>query len=478
MNDGRVEHESLGPSDAAAFVARELPSTAPDPEPARRIPFWRAMLLFWLLPKRYGPHLAVDSLSRALAAHVLALLAAVLIVVLAVLGESAGIETVSFERLRITLAEFVLESAISTAGTSWSWVSAIAVIGAIPVTQLLLLMLATALMPFCAGGDRASSVWLRSVKNVYWSTTGLWPAAIVMSAVWWYGESSQNTFVASSELAVLATIILLFGVLVVAFVRPFVVGAHRYVGPAAGPAFGPREPRCDDCGYTIIGLPLDANCPECGLPVGDSLPGGRRRPSRWHTHQLRPSGWLELVRLQWAVLRGVDVFRRLPVHEGMSAARHFWWGTLSLFALVSLVVLRVVLGVVDVRSQVYVAIGPTSLLLLVVPLVMQTVVTAAACLANQVRYGIRDYRISAIVCYFASPLMWPLVLIALSGFVAMTEPVRSMLVDHDVELELGVAVLEGPEIILAALAVAALLAIVFWWRRLGSAMRAVRFANV
>lgn len=57
-------------------VAPLLPATAPAPEPARRINFFKALALYWLMPRRYGPHLAVASFRRAIAAHILAMILA------------------------------------------------------------------------------------------------------------------------------------------------------------------------------------------------------------------------------------------------------------------------------------------------------------------------------------------------------------------------------------------------------------------
>jgi len=49
----------------------------------------------------------------------------------------------------------------------------------------------------------------------------------------------------------------------------------RYSGPADGPGWQPRRPRCEGCGYPIVGLPTSSNCPECGRAVAESLSGMR-----------------------------------------------------------------------------------------------------------------------------------------------------------------------------------------------------------
>ena len=278
---------SLSPvcADAASSVTALLPATTAPPDPARRIGFLRAVLLFWLLPKRFGPHLAVGSFKACLAAHALSLLLPLVILYLlfGVPWPSSPSDVPTPNEppatFRENLARIVLREAIDSAQgrAGPSWVPSVLTFGSIPMFELLILMIGTAAMPFAAGGDPAFSVWKRSVKNAYWCTTILMPLSLAASGLLYFDRRVPDIFRVDLPTALPKIgAYLLAALLAVLLVRAIVVGAHRYVGPANGPAFAPREPRCDDCGYLIFSLPLDARCPECGLPVRDSLPGGRR----------------------------------------------------------------------------------------------------------------------------------------------------------------------------------------------------------
>lgn len=459
-------------------VAPLLPATAPTPEPARNVNFFTALLLFWIVPKRYGPHLAVGSWTGALLAHVLSILTAGVSLLLVAISQSQ-LHT-SKLGLREQLAQFVLETAARSAasGGTTDWVTAALFALALPLLELAMLLLAILIMPWYAGGDRAGSVFKRSLKSVYWSTTFLIPVTIAVCGLVLYSVDPEKLLQRYSDLFVAALILVGVGLPLVMFVRMLLTGGARYVGKPDGPAFAPREPHCEDCGYLIVGLPLDSRCPECGLSVAESLPGGRRRPTVWQENELKPAGFLDLLRLQRAVFTQKDFFARLPVHSGLSAARHFWWGTWCLMLLVPLVVLQAIARADWDYGAPPGLIMTGTLFAIFLPLLLQALMMFAACFYGQIRYGIRDYRNSAIVCYYASPLMWLPAMLWLLALLPEWRPLRDWLAGPSILAHLLPGSIDGVEVYLLALLLVFLLLVLVWWLRLCRGLRAIQHANV
>ena len=148
---------------ASDQVAPLLPATASTPEAARRINFFVALLTYWLVPKRIGPHLAVGTWKRAWAAHVIAVLLAAILPVLIVTG-ARWFTPAGLHELRVEAAQVVIATASGAVSISF-WGIVLIPVGVVFGAELLLVLLAILLMPWCAGGDSAGSVFKRSLKN-------------------------------------------------------------------------------------------------------------------------------------------------------------------------------------------------------------------------------------------------------------------------------------------------------------------------
>src|SRR5262249_17596260 len=109
-------------------VAQALPATAAAPESIRRIGFLRGLLLFWLVPRRFGPHLAAASFRRAVTAHVISVLSALAIVAVTWLWIQ-GTRDLSVPGMRAWLATRILVLASESARSPFSWVPALLVVG-------------------------------------------------------------------------------------------------------------------------------------------------------------------------------------------------------------------------------------------------------------------------------------------------------------------------------------------------------------
>ena len=101
-------------------VAQQLNPTAPIPESARRVNFLKALLLFWLLPKRFGPHLAAASFRRALSAHLFAAIIAVAVLLPTVLMDVLELDfgALDLQQWRRELAKRIFDWAEESADPS------------------------------------------------------------------------------------------------------------------------------------------------------------------------------------------------------------------------------------------------------------------------------------------------------------------------------------------------------------------------
>jgi hypothetical protein len=189
---------------------------------------------------RYGPFLAAGSTVRAvLAGAVSIVFLAAVVLGLEFLRERQypPLREMNDERawIREGLAREILELASFSPKTAWTRVPLAAVAKTPLFFEPVLLIVAILLMPWAAGGDRAWSVWKRSVRNVHWSMTICIPLAIVFAVLkcvpvdgdrWrpWPDER----FIVGGFVAFLISLILLL--------RMWFVGAHRYVGPPDRPS--------------------------------------------------------------------------------------------------------------------------------------------------------------------------------------------------------------------------------------------------
>ncbi len=186
-------------------------------------------------------------------------------------------------------------------------------IGAVLSGEVALLVAAALLMPYAAAGERTPRLLGRCVRLTLWATTSL----VVLGLA----EQAIELFVHSHRLVgnLQALAIALY---VAWLVWMWMRSAARYLGAAEGPGWEPRWPRCEACGYRLTGLTAADRCPECGLPVAQSLPDSRRPPA-FALAQSRLQRIPAFLRTFAGVLFDRRFFRRLAIDGGHPAARRF-----------------------------------------------------------------------------------------------------------------------------------------------------------
>src|SRR5437867_2660954 len=138
----------------------------------RRVKLLKAVLLFWILPRRFGTHLAAGRMRDAMLASLISSLvvpitAAVCYVRYITLSKSGSYG------LHRRIAAAVLEAARDSATPGWGWTVSVAVFGGPIALLLVAILLGTVAAPWCAAGDWPLSVWKRSVKLALWTESVL-----------------------------------------------------------------------------------------------------------------------------------------------------------------------------------------------------------------------------------------------------------------------------------------------------------------
>jgi hypothetical protein len=283
------------------------------------------MIPLWFSPKRVGASLAASGWRAAIAAHIATLAVGWGLILWAetyfmpnlfaarrsVLWVEVGAPQMTWsECLRGPLAAWASGLHGATAGPG-GWTQPLLTFAGIEVGAVLL---AVAMMPFAAAGERTRRLFGRCLRLAWWSTT-----MMILLGIGWLLDPLWRRLLALPDewhpvdFAGLG----LFGVWwLVVLLR----SGYRYVGPAEGPAWQARTPRCEKCGYEIVGLPLTTNCPECGRPVKESLPERRTVPAF-----AAAKTWADSVRAFWPTVRAAvtdqTFFDRLAVRRGHVPAR-------------------------------------------------------------------------------------------------------------------------------------------------------------
>ncbi|HPD29601.1 MAG TPA: hypothetical protein PLL20_06380 [Phycisphaerae bacterium] len=333
--------------------------TPPKPVRALWIPWPLAVVLvplFWLLPKRMGPHFAAVRWPGVIVAHLVWVVYGLGCMTVAywtpmfgwaayLTGRTSGHETEALwpdpTISQIARAPMAVLGTLLAGNPEFGvngWVGggadlAIGLAMAVAV-EAGLILLACLLMPYATAGERGQLLFSRSVKLTLWSTTSLPVLGIAFQAI----ELLDYTREQLDELWAGA-----IGLYVLWFVWIWLRSGLRYAGPTEGPAWKPRRPLCETCGYALTGLKSTDNCPECGAAIAYSLPE-RRRPTSWaaaHRLASRPRAFL---RTCWASLR-TDFYRRTTVRTDYPAARRFaiWMCLASLPLVVPFGIIEVLL---------------------------------------------------------------------------------------------------------------------------------------
>jgi hypothetical protein len=259
-----------------------VPEFWPPADPIEPVRAWRihwllaplATIPAVLLPRRMGPHLANSSWAAAYVAHLFSGFVAVGTVFAVAFTFRSGAEpslaSVFLCNPLVELRRALAGSILFLYGMWNGWMEILGTLLALAGIEAGIWIGGLLLIPLYAVGEGARRTYVRCVKLLLWSSACQMPIAwLFMHFAFWadtrlYDENWVVSAWVTCELWWLWAVVRLGG---------------RYGGPKEGPRWQDRRPRCEACGYSLVSLQTDGRCPECGIPVAESLPERRRPPA-------------------------------------------------------------------------------------------------------------------------------------------------------------------------------------------------------
>jgi len=300
-----------------------------------------AIVMLWLTPRRTATRCQHTPLWAAWLAHLLAALIAVVVVVggLAIMGARLGTPGAR-------VAGSAVDAIMQPLATIWAepllsrrWF--VLMLADLLRLETVFLGAAIILVSWSAQDEPLRQTWRHALRTAWLWTGSFIPFLVLLFAVliplrhcvrewfktvyflgqrlglrdyyfWW----DTKTWLAANDEWVIAVSVTAL-VLWILFVLLRAGATPRESTPPD------RTPVCETCGYDLSHTPADSRCPECGVPVDESIGAGVRQPTAWE----RPEGLPRLGALVRcglaAAIRPSRFFRRMQTRRGLPRARAF-----------------------------------------------------------------------------------------------------------------------------------------------------------
>ncbi len=294
--------------------------------------------LFWLMPKRFGPHFAAAGWRAAVVAHIAWGVYGIGSLQM-LWGEYRGYSLISWlagrtpehrglvltpaaglwDILRAPMAALAMRTHHLLASGGGSLAEPLLTWLAIEAGVL---AAALAVAPYISAGERFRSLLGRALRLVLWSST-----SVVLLAWMWQVPTVYPLSYATLGTAVMqpvrVPVVEMMMTVWFAYAAVLIIrGGLRYAGPAEGFGRESLDLQCEACGYCLTGLSTDGVCPECGAAVSDSLPQ-RRRPTRFAVARGLSAKIRGFIATWWQVQRDPLFFKRTAIRGAYRAGRRF-----------------------------------------------------------------------------------------------------------------------------------------------------------
>lgn len=210
------------------------------------------------------------------------------------------------------------------------WDNLLLPLGYYAIFVVSLILVSIVFWPWVTTGERLRSLFGRSAKLVLWSSTVVVPIGLYVQ----FRQTHDPIY----YIGYLDDFYLPYAILMALLTLR---GAGRYAGNTQ-----PQQPppnrywHCDQCGYSLHGLDRDTNCPECGQPIRESLPG-YRRSSLYARATNRLKAFAAFFATARQAIFSKTFFKKLAVGGQLPKARRFAFYCAAIAPLIFIIIMKI-----------------------------------------------------------------------------------------------------------------------------------------
>ena len=475
MNETSREAAVLSRPDEGPFVPEVLHVPGSETVALRRVGILKAFLGYCVNPEKFGPYLVSRSTFLAIVLASLVSVVTVAAIALAVVVSNNSGDPIYLKSTRLVAARWMGEVIRGSGAGGVSNAALIVIAGSPLLIVLASIAWGVLTMPWALSNSR-ERVMRRSVNNSLWISIVL--SVFVVSYAFLIptgtgvDESGGLLIYGSLRWVDLLAHHVIPMVAMLFVIRASVQGANAVL--AFDEINDTIAPRCESCGYLLVGLSVHSACPECGTLVEESFTDGRRNRLREDLASSLSGSWRERLHVVRSLMFGRSIFEVLPVHQQRLARRVWWLSMLMCWLIVEFGILATLIFSQGNRNAVLSNLTLFQLTFAMV-FIMHTANLFCLVWAGRGKHGIKKARVSVSVGNFAAPmLIVPTAVVVLIGGIPTW--FRSFIAGTELELTLH-RMFDLTAVYIVAVLILLVVSLGWWLSCTRYGLRHARFAN-